>query len=245
MAAISHFHDFSSISSSWDEGLSILMYHSIEKPDTRYDMQWLYVDPRKLLAQISELKDAGAQFIRASNLATAGKGRQVLVTIDDGFENVFRDGMPVLNELGVSALHYIVAGRIGGSNEWDHRLNLQRRPLMSREQILEWVAAGHEIGAHTMTHANLATIPLDQARREIFDSKKVLEDLLGRPVVHFCPPYGAWNVQVRDLVREAGFQTSTLAKGGFNTPATDRLELLRLVAAHRDVAAAAAGNPLA
>jgi peptidoglycan/xylan/chitin deacetylase (PgdA/CDA1 family) len=245
MADVTHFHDLSSIAPAWDEGLTILMYHAIERPQAGYDMQWLYVDPRKLRAQISELKDAGAQFIRTSNLIGAGKGRQVFITLDDGFENVFTNAMPVFNDLGVPAIAYIVAGRIGGTNTWDAHLNLPKRPLMTREQILEWARARYEIGAHTMTHPNLTQIPLAEARREIFDSKKVLEDLLGRPVVHFCYPFGGWNAQLRDLVREAGFETAMARTGGFNTPATGRLTLRRIVASHRDPVAAAAGDPLA
>ena len=239
MADLQEFHDLSSVQATWDEGLLILMYHAIETPSVDYDLQMLYVDPGTLREQLSELKAAGAEFIRASDLKSARKGRQVMVTIDDGFENVFVNALPIFQELGVPAIEYIVAGQIGGTNLWDHQKRLQKRPLMSREQILEWVQVGHEIGAHTVNHPNLAEIPLAEARREIFDSKKILEDLLGRPVVHFCYPYGGWNPRVRDLVEEAGFETATSCIGGYNTPATDRLGLRRLAACHEDPYAAA------
>lgn len=110
---------------------------------------------------------------------------------------------------------------------------------MSRSEILEWVAAGHEIGAHTMTHARLTNLAPAAARREIFESKKILEDLLGRPVRHFCYPYGSSNPLVRDLVKEAGFETATTVDGGYNFPETDRFELRRMWAQHwnPDVAA--------
>ncbi len=103
---------------------------------------------------------------------------------------------------------------------------------MTQEEILAWVDAGYEIGAHTMTHCNLSEVPLDVARREIFESKKVLENLIGRPVRHFCYPYGGFNTEVRDLVIEAGFETATTCEMGFNLPDTDKFALRRIIACH-------------
>ncbi len=61
---------------------------------------------------------------------------------------------------------------------------------MDERQIRDWLAAGHEIGAHTLTHPALAELPPERARAEIFDSRKLLEDRFGVPVRHFCYPYG-------------------------------------------------------
>jgi peptidoglycan/xylan/chitin deacetylase (PgdA/CDA1 family) len=225
------FTDWNSVRNYWQKGLLILMYHAIEKPNPNYDYQFLYVAPEKLREQVRELKEAGVQFIRASEVNGAGgHGRQALITLDDGFKNVFDHALPVFREFGVPAITYIVAGQIGGSNAWDHHLNLQKRPLMSRSEILEWLEAGLEIGAHTVNHPNLSRIPPAEARREIFDSKKILEDLTGRAIVHFCYPHGGWTPQVRDFVEEAGFETATTCDVGCNFPDKDNLALRRLVA---------------
>jgi peptidoglycan/xylan/chitin deacetylase (PgdA/CDA1 family) len=103
---------------------------------------------------------------------------------------------------------------------------------MDHAEIREWLAAGHEIGSHSCTHPHLSRIPLPQAREEITASKKKLEDLFGRPVEHFCYPYGDRNDAVVDLVREAGYRTACTMDFGVNTVATSPLALRRILARH-------------
>jgi peptidoglycan/xylan/chitin deacetylase (PgdA/CDA1 family) len=226
------FTGLDSIQETWDDGLMILMYHAIEPPSPEYDMQELYVAPGKLRDQLRELKEAGIPLVRSSELDHTSGGRKVWITLDDGFRNVFQNALPIFHEFGVPAISFIVAGRIGGWNDWDYDKKLQRQPLMSRSEILEWVHAGLEIGAHTLTHRSLTKLSLAEARREIFDCKKILEDLVGQPVRHFCYPFGDMNNPIRDLVIEAGYDTATSCLGGFNAPHADKFTLRRLVACH-------------
>ena len=48
---------------------------------------------------------------------------------------------------------YVVAGRLGGTNDWDEGPRLR---LMDADQVRAVAAAGHEVGSHTMTHPRLA-----------------------------------------------------------------------------------------
>lgn len=74
----------------------------------------------------------------------------------------------------------------------------------TEEEIRELVS-GHEVGAHTLGHINLAKASLDQARSEIVGSKKWLEQEIGREIAMFAYPYGRYNEQVKEIVRQAGF----------------------------------------
>ena len=94
----------------------------------------------------------------------------------------------------------------------------------------EWLAAGNDIGSHTLTHPRLTQLAPGRAREEISASRKRLEDLFGRPVRHFCYPYGDWNPAVRDLVREAGYATACTTTAGVNTAAESPWELKRYTA---------------
>jgi Polysaccharide deacetylase. len=49
---------------------------------------------------------------------------------------------------------------------------------MNWEELSFLVKEGVEIGSHTLTHPFLTKIPPAEARREIEDSKKLLEDKL-------------------------------------------------------------------
>ena len=103
---------------------------------------------------------------------------------------------------------------------------------MDAAQIREWLAAGHDIGSHTVTHPHLTHIPLAQAREEIFASKKSLEDLFGRPVKHFCYPYGDFNESIVDCVREAGYCTACGTEFGLATLESSPFRLPRLGVRH-------------
>jgi peptidoglycan/xylan/chitin deacetylase (PgdA/CDA1 family) len=155
---------------------------------------------------------------------------QMLLTFDDGFENVLGHGLEPMRESGFRAIQFLVPGLFGRTNEWETAAGEAPQKLMDAVGVREWLAAGHEIGAHTMTHPNLKRIPREQAREEIAASKKSLEDQFGIPIRHFCYPYGAENESVRDLVAEAGFETACTTRVGLNTKDTPALELRRLTA---------------
>jgi peptidoglycan/xylan/chitin deacetylase (PgdA/CDA1 family) len=65
-----------------------------------------------------------------------------------------------------------------------------------------------EIGAHTVTHPQLSSQPIESQRAELRESKRWLEDLLGRRVSSFSYPFGGtgdYSPQTVDAVRDAGF----------------------------------------
>jgi peptidoglycan/xylan/chitin deacetylase (PgdA/CDA1 family) len=70
---------------------------------------------------------------------------------------------------------------------------------------LRRLGAAFELGAHTLDHKSLTTLPAAEARRQIEAGKHWLEDQLGRRVAGFCYPNGHHNAAVREMVRAAGF----------------------------------------
>jgi peptidoglycan/xylan/chitin deacetylase (PgdA/CDA1 family) len=74
-----------------------------------------------------------------------------------------------------------------------------------------------DIGAHTVTHARLSSLPPEQQCREITESKRALEERLGHPVASFSYPFGNHADYTADtvrLVREAGFDHACSNFGG-------------------------------
>jgi peptidoglycan/xylan/chitin deacetylase (PgdA/CDA1 family) len=78
------------------------------------------------------------------------------------------------------------------------------RPVLDRARIRE-LAAQFEIGAHTMSHANLRTLSADRARQEIVDSRRYIEDITGVACDVFAPPGGKYGHRHVAMVRDAGF----------------------------------------
>jgi peptidoglycan/xylan/chitin deacetylase (PgdA/CDA1 family) len=68
--------------------------------------------------------------------------------------------------------------------------------------------AGIEIGSHTVDHANLARMSFGSTTYQVLQSKRLLEEMLGHPVVDFAYPSGQFNGQTMVAVRQAGYDTA-------------------------------------
>lgn len=162
-------------------------------------------------------------------------GKVAAITFDDGFLNVLENAAPVLAEYGFTATNYFVANQVGGSNVWDQLLGVPKTPLMSAAQLREWARLGHEVGAHTLDHVRLPHTPDEEARKQISQSKFVLEDILGAEVSSFCYPYGENSPLHRQMVRETGFETATTTIRGHAGPSDDLMGLPRISIRRRDI----------
>lgn len=90
----------------------------------------------------------------------------------------------------------------------------KKEDLLTDKEIVE-LSKDFEIGAHTITHPRLTKISLEEAKKEIVDSKKYLEKLLGKEIKSFCYPGGDYNKEIRALVEEAGFKYARTMKRFF------------------------------
>ncbi len=127
----------------------------------------------------------------------------VCVTFDDGFANLLDHALPVMRELRIPAMVFVVTENMGCLPQWDLAPDHPDAAeiTMSKSQLRQ--AADKllcRFASHSSTHPRLTDIPLGQARRELSGSRAVLEQMLGRPVEDFAYPYGACNPT---LVREA------------------------------------------
>ncbi|MFF1632838.1 polysaccharide deacetylase family protein [Leifsonia sp. NPDC058248] len=66
------------------------------------------------------------------------------------------------------------------------------------------VDAGHEVALHGVDHRDLTTLPLDEVRRRMHDGHAELEDVAGRPVRWYRPPYGHQTYRVWRSIHAAG-----------------------------------------
>ena len=103
--------------------------------------------------------------------------------------------------------------------------------MMSSPQVRQLRASGMHIGAHTVTHPILRTLPRHEARHEIESSKAQLETLLGEAVSLFAYPNGKpgedYSPQNVELAREAGFAAAVSTRWGISTQRTDPFQLRR------------------
>src|SRR5260370_17312774 len=78
---------------------------------------------------------------------------------------------------------------------------------------------GLEVGSHTVNHVDLGAVEIEQARVEVFESRRQLEQILERPVLSFSFPFGRLeNIreEVRQLVPTAAHHAPFSTHRGFS-----------------------------
>lgn len=74
------------------------------------------------------------------------------------------------------------------------------------------LASEFEIGSHTITHAILTDLDIEDARYEIANSQVMLQDRYSVPVNKFCPPRGYINDKLMEIVN-AYYTSCRLTRG--------------------------------
>jgi peptidoglycan/xylan/chitin deacetylase (PgdA/CDA1 family) len=214
--------------SQFQRGVPILTYHKLGARPKNVRLKGLYVGSALFSKQLKELRSAG--FTNGNLGSWSKKAREVIITFDDGYVNVLRHALEPLSRAGLAAIQFLPVNLLGRHNEWDAALGEAPEAIMDISQVREWLAAGNDIGSHTLNHPFLTQISIAQAREEIIASRKKLQDLFNRPIEHFCYPYGDWNEAVRDLVADAGYKTACTTEPGINLDPSSTFNLKRFTA---------------
>ena len=127
------------------------------------------------------------------------------ITFDDVFENVYTNAYPILKRYRVPFTLFVSTGL------------LDQPGYLTSSQLLELSRDGLcTVGAHTVNHVRLRTDK--QSYQEIVDSKKELEDMIGRKIEFFAYPYGSIFACSRKNIKQvekAGFSAAFSTMTGF------------------------------
>ena len=158
-----------------------------------------------------------AELVRLLQAGTPLPPRTVAITFDD----CYRDNLhaaQILAEHGLSACFFVPTAFIGTDTVFPWDAALPRMPNLSWDDLRAMVALGHEIGSHTVTHADLVEISAEQTLEELVESKRVLEQQLQQPARWFAYPYGGpdnFLPERLELVAQANFESCFSGHGGF------------------------------
>ena len=149
--------------------------------------------------------------------------RTLAITFDDSY----RDNLcaaRVLTEHALPACFFIPTGFVGTERVFPWDEGLPRLANLSWDEVREMAALGHEIGSHTVSHPDLGQSSDDEVRRELVESKRVLEERLGRRVRWFAYPFGGpghFRPECLPLMYEAGYEGCVSAIDDFISTGTD------------------------
>jgi len=199
----------------------ILMYHYIRKPpSTRSDLLGfkLSIAPEVFQLQMDWLHASGFHTVTFNDLRAYFAGtealpsRPIVITLDDGYRDLYTTAFPILQAHGFTAVAYIVTGFV------------DRAEYVTRAQVIEMDHAGIEIASHTVNHADLSRASFGSTISEVVESKRWLEKLVGHPVVDFAYPSGKFTQMTVNAVRQAGYDTGVTTRVSTTHTRLDRYE---------------------
>lgn len=205
--------------------LPILMYHYIRKPPSmRSDWMGykLSVSPADFATQMDWLSRNGFHAVDFNDVRAYFAGgqplptRPVVITFDDGYADLYTTAFPILAGHDFKAVAYIVSSFVG----WPG--------YATADQIVQMDHNGIEIASHTVDHANLARSSVVSVRRELVESKRSLETMLGHPVLDFAYPSGQFNAMVVTEVKQAGYDTAVTTMESVDHSLADRFVWARV-----------------
>lgn len=199
--------------------IPILMYHYIRDADPADELGYnLSVSPINFDLQMKWLKDNNYETMNMSDLTDKNQTtinkifginkKPIVITFDDGYEDAYTAAYPALKKYNFSGTFYIIRNYVG------------RTEYMNQSQIDALADAGMEIGSHSLSHPNLASLAEIQQRTQIFDSKL--------QATSFCYPAGKYNETSVALLKQAEYATAVTTKPGIMNESSNIFELPRV-----------------
>jgi peptidoglycan/xylan/chitin deacetylase (PgdA/CDA1 family) len=169
----------------------------------------------------------------------------VLLTFDDGFASVLNNALPVLRSFGAPALVFVSTQHVADPRDWLHFVRSWADAAWSGPECVPEVVANEwydglsieelreccsdpliTIGSHGVSHAILTECTDRQLASELRNSKRFLEDVVGRQIDCLAYPRGDYDVRVLRQTEKAGYRTAfTIDPLGLGAP---HLELPRV-----------------
>lgn len=181
---------------------TIVMYHSV---NPRTELRPDSVSPETFACQLSLIRER-YRIVRLRDLPGAMNDedprRPVAITFDDALMDFWEYGYPVLKALKVPATMFVPTDWVGIPNV----MNAQQIQTIHDEGLVD-------IGAHTVTHANMRSLDETAMRYEAIESRRRLEAIVASPVRLFAYPFG----QRHHFSRASG---RVLAEAGYDLAVT-------------------------
>ncbi len=205
--------------------IPVLMYHYVRDavPPSEELSYHLSVRIEELDKQFSYLAQNGYQTLSLNDLyeslvnRTPLPPKSVVITFDDGYRDFYLNAFPIIKKYNLRVVSFYV-------------VNYTTYPsYMDWPMLREIHSSGLvDVESHTLSHFLLTTLSKEEARKEIFESKRILEESLNKKVNYFAYPYGDYNEDIVNLVSEAGYRLGFTTRPGSQLRSSEQLILRRV-----------------
>ena len=135
------------------------------------------------------------------------------VTFDDAYEDIYHFSVETLNSSLVSKkIIFPISEYIGKANSWDFTFVFNKYMHLNAKKIKTLSDSGWIVGSHGKTHQSLELMTSKEASIELKESKDSIEQIVGREVDSFAPPFGVISQRVYDLCVESGYSSIYIQK---------------------------------
>lgn len=210
----------------------ILMYHSVH-PDSNPNNR-LEISVASFERQMQFLKKHNYNVVTVEELSGLIRERKripprtVAITFDDGYKDNYTYAFPVLKKYKIPATMFVIINEIGRPQA--DRLSWDQIKTMLDSGLVTF--GSHAIGPEPLTNIYSSRAVKSEIssyfKNQIFNSKKILEEKLGREITVFSYPEGRFNGAIRKLVIEAGYKAAVATNPGKKFPDDDIFALKRL-----------------
>ena len=153
----------------------------------------------------------------------------VLVTVDDGFRDLWQEAVPILQRYKIPAVAFITSNEVSRSSD-DGAPDEQR---MCWSEVAHLPSCGVTVGSHARDHVSFGTLSRNQVFFQADQSRRDLESHLHMPVDVFAYPYGTradYNDMTEEVLDNAGYAYVFTAQHGAVAPgmAPERLPRIKV-----------------
>lgn len=188
-----------------------LLFHSLS-PNHFLNTSTYHIKKFKKICSYLKENNYLTLTLKEANLSQSNS-KAILLTFDDGLSSVYQYAFPVLLEYNIKATVFCTSGFIGKKSSWDV---FSGNTHLNKEEIKILSENGIEIGSHTKTHPYLPYLRVEEIVSELQDSKKELEDIIGKEVSSLSFPFGGFNKKIWNIAKEIGYRKATTYRGKGN-----------------------------
>lgn len=156
------------------------------------------------------------------------KRKFIVFTLDDGFESVYTNALPIFTKYKVPFTVFITTGFIGEEcktyhsvGKCEYAMSYKQLDVLKRNPL-------STIGGHTENHSSLAELTKEDIIQEITGNIFSLKSNLQLDIETFAYPYGSVNSDVLDVILDlqGDIKIGVLATGGVINTAHSNNHLL-------------------
>ncbi|MDD3223744.1 MAG: polysaccharide deacetylase family protein [Clostridium sp.] len=206
-----------------DEGIPIIMYHSISNFTASSSFAAIRITKDNFTAEMKYLKDNSFHTLtmdEAYDYIVNNKEipkKSVMITFDDGYEDNYTEAYPILKSYGFKATVFVVTSVINSDPGY-----------LTSAQLREMSSNGIDIESETTKDMKLTALSNDQRISALKDSKTNLETILGKKVEGISYPMGIYDDNTVLEAKDAGYKLGFTRDGKWAYKNNGQFKLSRI-----------------